>query len=557
MTYKKFLLPITLLALMGAGCASSNQAPSITGGGMMGNQPTAQADALLEHCKMMPQMRGCEKYANNSVAVTNPPVTNQISRSIDSLSDAQNEQIASIDHGDTYSLDASFVKKIINGKTIRMLAYNGQIPGPILRVKQGEAIKVSFTNQLDEPTTVHWHGIRVDNPNDGVPDVTQPPVNPGGTYIYNLKFPDAGLYWYHPHIREDYQQELGMYGLIWVEPSDPNTFELVNQTAFITLDDILLAENDVYPFDKERINHTLMGRFGDTMFVNGSTDYSLTAKKGDIVRFAMANTANTRVFKVGIPGAKMKLVGGDSGGYSHDQWVDSVIVSPSERAIVDVQFSKPGTYNLKHLGPDIQYNLGTITVLDTPTEKDHAVTFNKLQDRSAQFADLQTFYDKPIEKELDLTVNMPGMMGNMQMNGMMMNHGSDDGIEWEDSMAAMNERSNDKALSWLIRDKESGLENDKIDYEFKQGDKIKILIFNDPNSMHPMQHPIHFHGNRFVVLAVNGVKNTDPVWKDTVLVPIGATIDILLDASNPGTWMAHCHIAEHLQDGMLFKYTVE
>ncbi|MFA5935448.1 MAG: multicopper oxidase family protein [Patescibacteria group bacterium] len=549
MNHKIFFISLAALLFAGAGCLPAPR----DGTGMMGTQQGTGSDAMREHCKMMPNMAGCEKYADQPET----PLA-AVDRGIVGLNDAKQQTDVTLQNGASYALDASFVKKTINGKTIRMLAYNDQIPGPILRVKQGDAVKVNFTNKLDEPTTIHWHGLRLDNANDGVPDVTQPPVNPGKSFAYNLNFPDAGLYWYHPHIREDYQQELGMYGLMWVEPSDPKTFAQVNQTAFLTLDDILLSGNDVAPFNEERINHTLMGRFGNTMLVNGSTDYNLTAKKGDIVRFAMVDTANTRVFRVGIPGAKMKLVGGDSGGYSHDQWVDSVILAPSERAIVDVQFSKSGTYKIRHLGPEIQYDLGTVTVLDASTDQDHSSAFKTLQNRSDQFADLASYDNKPIDKEIELTIDMPGMMGNMEMNGMMMDEGADEGgIEWEDSMAMMNQQSNDKALSWVIKDKATGRENDDIDYSFKQGDKVKIRILNDENSMHPMQHPIHFHGNRFVVLSVNGIKNTNPVWKDTVLVPIGAKVDILLDVTNPGAWMAHCHISEHLQDGMMFTYKVE
>lgn len=555
---RMLFLSLGLLLLLGAGCSLTRPTPPIEGNrsGMMGSSHGASSDdAMREHCKMMPGMRGCEKYRDeNSVVVS---ASNGFDRSTSGLSDAKPQEVVSLNNGDDYSLSADFVKKEISGKTIRMLAYNGELSGPILRVKQGDSINIDFKNNLDQPTTVHWHGVRVDNANDGVPNVTQPQVDSGQAYKYTLKFPDAGLYWYHPHMREDYQQELGMYGLIWVEPSDATIFEPVNQTAFLTLDDILLGENDVAPFDTERVNHTLMGRFGNTMLVNGQTNYSLRVNKGDVVRFAAVNTANTRIFKLGIPGTKMKLVGGDSGAYSHDQWVESVTLAPSERALIDVQFSKVGTFDLKHLGPDIQYTLGKIAVSDSSTQQNYSATFAKLQDRSTQFVGLESYYAKTPDKELDLTINMPGMMGNMQMNGMMMNHGvSNDGIEWEDSMAIMNQNSNDKSLNWRIRDKETGLENDKIDYEFKQGEKVKIRIFNDGNSMHPMQHPIHFHGNRFIVLAINGVKNTNPVWKDTVLVPVGAKADILLDASNPGTWMAHCHIAEHLHDGMMFAYKV-
>ena len=194
MKYPTLLIPLLLLLLAGAGCNTTPQEKVSVGN-----------DAMSEHCKMMPQMAGCEVYKNNPVA----PLAN-VSRRIDSLNEAKKQTEAALQNGASYSVNASFVKNTVNGKTIRMLAYNGQIPGPILRVHQGGNIKINFTNNLDEPTTIHWHGLRLDNANDGVPDMTQPPVNPGGTFTYSLKFPDAGLYWYHPHIREDYQQELGM-----------------------------------------------------------------------------------------------------------------------------------------------------------------------------------------------------------------------------------------------------------------------------------------------------------------------------------------------------------
>jgi FtsP/CotA-like multicopper oxidase with cupredoxin domain len=117
--------------------------------------------------------------------------------------------------------------------------------------------------------------------------------------------------------------------------------------------------------------------------------------------------------------------------------------------------------------------------------------------------------------------------------------------------------STKNTVAWKITDDQTGAVNDKINWSFKKGDQVKVEIYNDPNSMHPMQHPIHFHGNRFLVLSTNGVKNTNIVWKDTVLVPAGDRIDILLDASNVGDWMAHCHISEHLADGMMFNYSVK
>jgi FtsP/CotA-like multicopper oxidase with cupredoxin domain len=232
-------------------------------------------------------------------------------------------------------------------------------------------------------------------------------------------------------------------------------------------------------------------------------------------------------------------------------------MSPSERVLVEAQFTKSGTYHLKHSTPTSSYLLADIIVNPTKTEQDFTKEFQSLKDRSAEFADYKKYYAAAIAKEIDLTIDMPGMMSDMQMNNMMHGVVEDEGIEWEDTMALMNEKSTNKSLTWILQDKKTGAKNENINYVFKQGDKVKIRLFNDSKSMHPMQHTIHFHGNRFLVLSINGKKNNNLVWKDSVLVPVGATVDILLEATNPGTWMTHCHIAEHLESKMMFTYKVE
>ena len=133
----------------------------------------------------------------------------------------------------------------------------------------------------------------------------------------------------------------------------------------------------------------------------------------------------------------------------------------------------------------------------------------------------------------------------------MMGEASKDGIEWEDSQGMMNTNMMGNMMQWKMVDQETGAANDKLVYSANVGDKLKIRIINKQDSPHPMQHPIHFHGQRFLVLSDNGVATTNLIWKDTVLVPTGHTVDILLDVSNPGDWMFHCHIAEHLSNGMM------
>jgi FtsP/CotA-like multicopper oxidase with cupredoxin domain len=188
-------------------------------------------------------------------------------------------------------------------------------------------------------------------------------------------------------------------------------------------------------------------------------------------------------------------------------------------------------------------------------------------------ADIDTFrpfFNKPVDKTLHLSVEsrMAGMMQQGNPGGMDhgMGHGGTatqeaggDGIEWEDPMPHMNVMSTKGNTQWKLIDEASAAENMDINYQFKVGDKVKIRIVNDEESDgsdHPMQHPIHFHGQRFLVLAIDGKQNENLVWKDTVLVPAGQSVDILLDVTNPGDWMFHCHIAEHLSNGMMGMFKV-
>jgi suppressor of ftsI len=491
-------------------------------------------------------------------------------QSISSLPEVQDSKIVELKNGDTYNLTASIVKKNINGTEIKALAYNGMVPGPTIKVQQNSEVTIHFTNNTDVATTLHSHGIRLDNAFDGVPDVTQKEVVIGQSFDYKIKFPDPGLYWYHPHIREDYTQSSGLYGNYLVVSNDKNYWSPVNQEQILALSDILTDGGNVVGFDSQMVNHTLMGRYGNNLLVNGNSNYNLQVDKGSVVRFYLTNVANVRPFKIAIHGIKLKLVGGDNGKYEQEQWVDSVTLTPSERVIVEAKFDGTGPYTIENATPNKNYSLGTIVVSNQAVQISYAEQFKTLranQDTISSIDPLRQYFDKQPDKNLNLTLsmNMGGMSGQHMMgNGMMMGNGnmmmgeaSSDGIEWEDTMSMMSANSNTQNIQWKITDQNTGKSNGDIDWKFKVGDKVKIKITNDKTSMHPMQHPIHFHGQRFLILTSNGVKNTDLVWKDTVLIPSGVTTEILVDMGNPGTWMAHCHIAEHLQDGMMFQYKVE
>ena len=485
------------------------------------------------------------------------------------LQEARASQIVELKNGDTYDLTASIVKKMIAGNEVRMLAYNGSIPGPVIRVAKGSEITINFTNETDVPTTIHSHGVRLDNAFDGVPGVTQKEVGVGQSFNYKIKFLDEGVYWYHPHLREDYAQELGLYGTYLVASDDPDYWSPVNEEMSLMVDDILIENGKVAPFGPVA-DHALMGRFGNVMLVNGSDDYNLSVKQGEVVRFYITNTANTRVFNLSIPGAKMKVVGGDNGKYERETFVDSVMLAPSERAIVEVLFDSSGTYALQHETPEKTYAMGTIQVSSekaAPAYKSQFLTLRTNADTIASIDPFRRYFDKKDDKSIALTVDMGGMgMGGghrmpdgtrMGNGGMMMGANDTEKIEWEDSMAMMNAMADANVIKWKIVDQETKKENDSIDWKFKVGDAVKIKIYNDPNSAHPMQHPIHFHGQRFLILSTNGVRNTNMVWKDTTLVQKGDTVEILVAMENPGMWMAHCHISEHLESGMMFSYEVK
>jgi FtsP/CotA-like multicopper oxidase with cupredoxin domain len=131
------------------------------------------------------------------------------------------------------------------------------------------------------------------------------------------------------------------------------------------------------------------------------------------------------------------------------------------------------------------------------------------------------------------------------------------GIEWEDDMVEVNRQTTAATMHWKFVDRTAGAGSTGIDWRFTVGDRVKLRLVNEMDSDHPMHHPFHLHGaGRFLVLARDGVAERNLVWKDTVLVRTGQTVDILFDVSNPGLWMAHCHIAEHMQSGMMFSFTV-
>ena len=595
--------------------------------------------------------------------------------STEGLAEAQRPEMVELSDGDEFELRIAPVTKEIGGNSVRMLAYNGSIPGPTLKVRRGSEILVHAVNEGDLEATVHWHGLRLENEYDGTHQ-TQAPMAVGERFTYKLRFPDEGLYWYHPHIRQDYGQEMGLYGNILVEPNEPDYWPPAHRDVLLTLDDILLDEDGhVAPFSPHETDYVAMGRFGTTFLIAGEPEMSLSAKQGEVVRFYLTDTANTRVFKIGVAGARMKLVGGDSGHYEREEFVEDVILAPSERVVVDVLFDQPGEATLEHRTPERTYALAAITVEEervAPELADEHEALRVNADMSAERERIAPYLDAAPDKTLAFVAEMDeiggegvetgiyacpmhadivaswagkcpkcGMKlmpapaeteaptafvcpmhteitatwaGTCPKCGMTLRatgtgtaadlddaptsaetahaehhmhgheqggggdqqeepqghhehhgehehgghaHGTAEGIEWEDDMVEVNRMTTPANMRWLIVDRETGAENAAIDWQFQLGDQIKIRLINEMESDHPMHHPFHIHGaGRFLVLSRDDTVEPNLVWKDTVLVRTGETVDILLDVSNPGLWMAHCHIAEHHESGMMFSFNV-
>ena len=483
--------------------------------------------------------------------------------------EARPGEIVELADSETLDLTASIVRRTINGKTFLMYGYNGQYPGPLIKVARGSTVIVNFTNEIEMPTTVHWHGLRLDNRFDGVPDVTQPPVLVGDSFTYEIYFRDTGIYWYHPHMREDIQQDLGLYGNMLVTPPETDYYGRVNREEVIILDDILMDRQGPIPWGDRAPSHALMGRFGNVMLVNGATGYHLEVDRGDVVRFYITNVANSRTFNMVFGGARVKVVASDVSKFEREEWVTSVVIAPAERYVVEVRFDEPGEIELTNSIQAIDdfmgefyyqlKTLGRVTVRETAAAEDLSAEFGTLREHADVVADIDAYrdaFDREPDHHLELTLRVKNLPMPV-MRAMEFEAGLyAPPLEWNDAMPMMNWLSTAEQVEWILRDAETGDENMEIDWQFTVGDVVKIRIFNNPETLHPMNHPIHLHGQRYLVLSIDGVPNQNLVWKDTAIVPVGSTVDILADMTNLGEWMLHCHIAEHLHAGMMTSFTV-
>ncbi len=469
--------------------------------------------------------------------------------------------------GDTLDLVAGPVRRRIGNREVVLYAFNGMLPGPLVRVERGATIVVRFENRTPWPSAIHWHGIRIENRFDGVPGVTQEAVPPGGSFTYRVRFPDAGIYWYHPHHREDVLQDMGLYGNLRVREAGERP--PVHREEVLILDDLLVGKDGLVPWGRESATHALMGRFGNVTLVNGEPRWRAAARRGEVVRFHLTNASNTRVWNVAFGGARMKVVATDLGPFEREEWVESVVLAPAERYVVDVRFDDPGPQALVNRVQAIDPfgarffqeadTLGVVEVTDEPAVPDLAVEFATLHESAATAAEIDRVraeLDRPVDKELLLTIETGALPFPVETL-LAMEWPYAHPVDWSGTMVEMNWVATAGNVRWVLREPATRRENEAVDWRFRRGDLVKIRLMGDRDALHPMHHPIHVHGQRFLVVSQGGVRNENLAWKDTVLVQAGDVVEILLELSNPGRWMLHCHIAEHLESGMRTILTIE
>jgi FtsP/CotA-like multicopper oxidase with cupredoxin domain len=411
-------------------------------------------------------------------------------------------------------LDARVAElEMVPGTRTPVWTYNGGLPGPLIRVRRGDRLIVRFSNKLPQPTTVHWHGVQVPIEMDGVPGVSQPPVEPGGTFTYDFIVPDAGLFWYHPHVMSAAQVGFGLYGALLVE--DPNDAVGVEDELVLVLSDMAVDDNGaLHSPDSGGVLGALLGREGNLVLVNGRVRPTLTVRNGALQRWRIVNAAKSRYFELVLGELQpFELIGVDGGLLEYSVQRSTLVLGPGERADVLVAPRVAAGENMTLITRAFDRGFGStefrmpedlITIEGAPLPPVHSVTMPKVaRNIPATKAEGAT----PITLELVMT-KAQGVAG-FEIRG---------GPFWRKS--AIRAAVGDTQL-WTI---------------------VNKAVW---------AHPIHLHGFFFQEVDETGAPLSPRAWKDTIHVPAEATRRFLVKFDRRGSWMYHCHILDHAEAGLM------
>ena len=397
------------------------------------------------------------------------------------------------------------------------LAYNGQVPGPIIEVDLGQTLRVNFTNGLEADTTVHWHGLRVPDTMDGAIRMMDM-IMPGHSFTYEFEMKDTGFYWYHPHMATEQDLERGLYGMIISRhPDEPR----VDCELPIVLDDILL-DNDGQIEPKDTEHGQLMGRLGNLLMANGLADRRIEVKAGEPTILRLVNAANARFWDLSIEGHTMKVLATDGGWLPEAYELDHFVLAPGERVIVAVDFAG--------------------------AEGDEFTMMNArvhLHHEGAEMGEIDPMGDEP-NPVLDFVISAePGVPTTLSLP-------TDDAPDLADPGTTTHQWVLDEEmLDGIVT--VDGYTYPDVPLLTVPGLGVSAFEVKNDSEMH---HPFHLHGNRFQVIDVDGEPPAYTGWKDTFDVPPEATVRILSELDNLGEWMYHCHILEHAELGMAGFMTV-
>ena len=435
------------------------------------------------------------------------------------------ESVAGTDY--TLLMKANAVSVLPNTLT-PVFTFNGSVPAPTLRLKQGVPIRIAVINKLQQPTTIHWHGIRLDNAMDGVPWLTQKPIMAGETFVYEFTCPDAGSFWYHPHVNSLEQLSKGLVGPIIVEETDKPDFD---EDIVLGLKDWLLNDDGSFkPFTSPR-NAARMGTLGNIAGINGIVSNVTSAEgkpvisydipAGGAVRLRFFNMDNTRVFTVSL----------------RDQ-IDALVLAADGMPMV-----QPIPLDAYPIGAGMRVDLGFIA----PSKVGQELV---VYDRKGRFH-FEMCRLRVVESKAKARTALPKLPLNPIPEPDLKQAKELKFIfEWEGALSPTDINGKTKSVIWTINRRNwEGASKDSIPDPLailKVGDSYKIHLRNNTSHI----HPIHMHGEIFKVLASNK-REVHQHYADTVLVGKDEMITIALKATNPGKWMFHCHVIEHMKTGLM------
>ncbi len=413
--------------------------------------------------------------------------------------------------------------------------YDGQVPGPILRFRQGERARIVVDNRLPLPTTVHWHGLRVPNAMDGVPDVTQAPIPPGGAFVYEFDLEDAGTFWYHPHVQSMEQVGRGLSGAFIVDEEAPPPVD--RDLVWVLADWRLTREAAIQADFGNPMDMSHAGRLGNTVTLNGGVPGTIGVRAGERLRLRLINAANARIFALAFQGQSPVVIARDGQPIdAHAPEGGRVVLGPGQRAdvIVDVAGASGQSFPVvDSFFPRQSYKLVDLVCTAAPP----------LGPQAPPGPPPRLAANPLPEPELGAAERHAITFG----GGMM-----DPNLARAGGMAAMMERMRSGAF-WTVNGVahadhgQPGAPKHPLLLTLRQGRSCILELANET----AWHHPIHLHGTAFRVLTRAGAKLARPEWADTILMAPGERVEIAFLAELAGDWMLHCHILEHQESGMM------